>query len=257
MKQILLFSLDLLLDTRLAMLSRIDSAIADSIIVDKEKGKQYRSRLNDQFTEFGLMPNIFDHHYKRRKADLLPISRPTRYLFELAHIGYQLIKKATVEPHNVEDIEFHINMYPYTDLTEEERIMITAAIKARVQDSILVKCVDYSPSQLTPAMIRSAKYTGVFMYDLPEWVNLHYGENVNPSDIIPIPSVSIYSPLLFNNPEKLKEAMEFKNANGESCNPILGFRGMWSPYFFFEGIDIGALSIVSEDDFIDLEIVNK
>lgn len=257
MKQILLFSLDLLLDTRLATLSRIDSAVANAIIVDKEKMKLYRERLNDQFTQFGIMPSIFEHYYKKRDANILPISRPTRYLFELANIGYQLIQKAVIEPHNVEEIEFHINFYPYIDLTEEERDTITAAIKARVQDSILVKWVIYSPAQLTPAMIRSAKYTGIFLYDLPEWMNIHYGENMKPTEITPIPSVSVFSPLLFNNLDKLKEAMEFKNNNGEQCNPIMGFRGMWAPYFHFEGIDIGALSIVSEDDFIELDIVNK
>lgn len=257
MKQILLFSLDLLLDTRLPTLGLIDPVIANSIIVDKEKRKLYSERINDQFIDLGVMSGIFDHYYKKRNANILPKSRPTRFLFELANIGYQLIKRGVIEPHNVEEIEFHINFYPYVDLTEEERDTITAAIKARVQDTIKVKWVIYAPDQLTPEMIRSAKYTGVFMYDFAEWVNHHFGENVLPTSITPIPSVSVYAPMHFTDLAKLKEAMEFKNANGEQCNPILGFRAMFSPYFHFEGIDTSGLSIITEEDFIELEIVNK
>lgn len=257
MKQILLFSLDLLLDTRLPTLGLIDPVVANDIIVDKEKRKLYLERINDQFIDLGIMPGIFDHYYKKRDANILPHARPTRFLFELPNIGYQLIKRGVIEPHNVEEIEFHINFYPYMDLSEEERELITAAVKARVQDTILVKWVIYTPDQLTPEMIRSAKYTGVFMYDFTEWANLHFGQHIPPSSITPIPSVSIYAPMIFDDPEKLKEAMEFKNPNGEQCNPILGFRAMFSPYFHFEGIDTGGLSIVSEDDFIEMEIVNK
>lgn len=254
MKQVLMFSLDLFLDTRIATLSRIDSAVASAIITDPKSRQKYYDRLNDQFLDFGLTTGQFEKVYAKRDANLLPQSRPTPFLFELRDIALQLIKKAAMEPHMVDDVEFHVNFYPYHDLSREEQDSILAAIKSRVPDSIAFKGVYYPPEVISPEFIKSSHYTGLFFYDFTEWVNYHFGKDVKADQLVPIPSISIYTTLLFNDLEKLREAMEFKNPNGEQCSPMLGLRGLFAPYFYLEAIDIRALSIIEEKNFVEREL---
>jgi hypothetical protein len=257
MKQILLFSLDLLLDTRLATLSSIDSAIAASIMSDPTKNKMYRTRINDQFTNLGLEENCFADAYQKRNVDTLKQSRPTRLLFELSTIGNQLIKKSLMEPHNVSDIEFHINFYPYYQLSEEEREAIIGAIKARVQDVILIKGVYLPEKKIDASYLRSSEITGLFFYDFSEWVNSQYGVDVVATDIMQMPSMSVYTTVSFNNMTGLKDAIEFKNDEGQSCDPIMGLHGMFAPYFYLESLAMDSVSIIDPDELIKKEILNK
>ena len=106
-----MFDLDLLLDTRLSVLSQIDSALASAIMSDSEKLKKYRGRLNDQFKWLGLGEGVFEHAYKRRNSDALRTARITPFIFELNAIAKQLIGLSIAEPHRAESIEFHINMH--------------------------------------------------------------------------------------------------------------------------------------------------
>lgn len=254
MKQVLLIPIDLLLDTRLPTLSLIDSAVAESIVLDKEKGKIYRSRLNDQFAQFGIEKDKFNELYKKRTADILRYSRPTRFLFELPTIADQLIKKSLMEPHNVEEIEYHINFYPYYQLTEEQREYIVGAVKARVQDLVKFKGVYIPDRKLSANMIKSNAYTGLFFYDYSTWVNTFYGKDVKQHELMQMPSVSVYSGVSFNDLDKLKVAIEFRNDNGEQCDPLMGLKAMWLPYFYFESIDSASLSIIDPDELVEKEI---
>ncbi len=257
MKQVLLFSLDLMLDTRLATLSSIDSAVAASIMSDPNKNKLYRTRINDQFTNLGLKKDQFAEAYHKRNVDTLKFSRATRFLFELSNIGQQLIKKSLMEPHNVEDIEFHINFYPYHQLSIEAREAIIGAIKSRVQDIILIKGVYIPEKKITSSYIHSSGITGLFFYDFSEWVNAQYGPHVPSTELMQMPSVSVYTTVSFNDVDGLKQAIEFKNDDGQSCDPIMGLHGMFAPYFFLESLDMDAVSIIPADELVDKEILNK
>lgn len=250
MKQILLFSLDLLLDTRLPVMGRYDPSLPSAIMTDPEKEKFYRQRYNDQFLDFGLTNGTFKALWDKRNVDDLVNARPTRFLFELSDIAQQLIHKSVMEPHNAEEIEFHINLYPYTDLTEEEIELIVASVKARVQDWVIFKSVFISDKDLTAEYIRSAGYTGLFFYDFKNWLNVHYGVNVPVTELRSMPSITIYSALLFDDVEKLQESMDFRNPNGEGCNPLYGLRAMFAPYFFLEGLDTEALCIIKPDELV-------
>ncbi len=257
MKQVLLFSLDLLLDTRLATLSSIDSAIAVSIIADPEKHKKYRTRINDQFIDFGLKKDQFAEAYYKRNVDTLKKSRPTRLLFEMSTIGQQLIKKSLMEPHNVEDIEFHINFYPYYELSEAEREAIVGAVKSRVQDVILIKGVYIPEKKISSNYIQSSEITALFFYDFSEWVNSQYGPNVPTHEIMQMPSLSVYTTVSFNDLVGLKDAIEFKNDEGQSCDPIMGLHGMFAPYFYLESLDMDSVSIIQAEELVNKEILNK
>lgn len=257
MKQVLLFSLDLLLDTRLATLSSIDSAIAASIMSDPEKHKKYRTRINDQFTSFGLEKDQFSTAYRKRNVDTLKKSRPTRLLFEMSTIGQQLIKKSLMEPHNVEDIEFHINFYPYYELTEHEREAIIGAVKSRIQDVILIKGVYVPEKKITSNYIQSSGLTGLFFYDFSEWANAQYGPHVPTHEIMQMPSMSVYTTVSFNDLVGLKDVIEFKNDEGQSCDPIMGLHGMFAPYFYLESLDMDSVSIIQAEELINKEVLNK
>lgn len=253
MKQILLFSLDLLLDTRLPVMGQIDPSLPTAIMSDPEKDKLYRHRYNDTYTDLGIMDGLFDAAWRNRDVSALMNARPTKFLFEMSDIAQQLINKGVMEPHNAEEIEFHINMYPYSGLTDDEMESIVAAVKSRVQDWVIFKPVFVPDKMLTGEYIRSAGYTGLFFYDFRDWLNAHYGQHVPVNELRAMPSITVYTALLFNNVTTLQEAMDFRNPNGEGLNPLYGLRAMLAPYFYLEGLDTEALCIIQPEEFAKQE----
>lgn len=233
MKQHLLFDLDLLMDTRIATLSRIDPKLAERAISTDEK--QYRERKSNQMEWLGLAPNQFLEAYAKRDIDTLKISRPSYYLFELPTIANQLIELSIKEPHRVEEIAFHINTYPYI-LDDHQQDLIVTAIRTRLPACIKVKTVYYSPAQLSPSWLKDSAYTGLFMYDGIGWMNVHYGVMVPADKIVQMPSITIHTHTYFENTQMLEEAINYENPQGEKCDPLVGLKVMLAPYFQLEFI---------------------
>ena len=65
-----------------------------------------------------------------------------------------------------------------------------------------------------------------------------------------MPGVYIYTSPQFVDIDKLKEAAEYQNPNGENTSPLVGLQVMFSPYFRLELMDLGLLSIVKTDTVI-------
>lgn len=254
MIQRLLIPLDLLLDTRLATLVNITPNVPNDIMLNKEMFTKYTNRPNDNFIEFGLKAGHFREIYEQRDANTLVGARPTRFLFELNRIIADLIELQIREPHNCEAIELDINFYPYNDLTDEETRDIISAICARLQLVAKVNSVYIADAALSPLVIKSEKYTGVFHYDVMDWCKHHFHESIPEQQLVPIPSVTMYSGLFFNDLVKLKEAMDYQNGNGATCNIYDGYKAMFAPYFGFEVMSPTVISLADIDFFIENDL---
>lgn len=235
--------LDTLLDTRLATIAKLDGEVAKRIVNDPEWRKKYNSRPCDDFTEFGISKDAFDKAYRERDVTTLMGSLPTVFLFELRNFGSALVQLKSNEPHAAENIRYVINTYPYSDLTPAEVDKILSAIYARIQTIIQIEHVYLSPEDLSPDLIRGANYNGVFFYDFRSWLKGHFGDEIEEGQLDRIPSVTINTAPQFEDLEKLQEAAEYQNPNGEVIDPIEGMKVMFSPIFKLELIGLNVYSI--------------
>lgn len=239
-----MFFLDTLLDTRLATIATINPELAANIVANPEQLNKYRYRPNDLFKEFGLDDGVFHAEYSKRTADLLPKALPSDFLFDLSQIGSQLVQLKSQEPHNVEDIHFVINTYPYTDLTQPEIDRILNAVSSRLQTIINVSHICQSYEQLTPTHIRAARYDAVYFYDMRDWLKCHYHKDrVTEATVELMPGTYVFSTPQFDDLEQLKLASEYQNPNGENISPLIGMQVMFSPFFRLELIPITSMSL--------------
>lgn len=249
--QIHMFMLDALLDTRMATLDKINPELASRIMQDPELHLKYLHRPNDLFLEFGLVPEEFEEAYAKRNVETLMNSLPTNFLFELVNIGSSLVTLKSQEPHNVENIKFVINTWPYHELTTAERDRILDAIGARLQAIIELESIYRAPAQLSPVTVKGLHYSALYFYDFRDWLKEHYHKDrVTEQTVGIMPGVYIYTSPQFVDIDKLKEAAEYQNPNGENTSPLVGLQVMFSPYFRLELMDLGLLSIVKTDTVI-------
>ena len=243
--QIHIFDLDTLLDTRLPILAKLNPELAVKIVNDPEARQKYLSRPNDLFAEFGIDAAEFEAAYAKRNVETLMQALPTNFLFELATIGNALVTLKSQEPHQVDEIRFVVNMYPYSDLTEVERERILDAVGSRIQAIIHLDHTYEPPKRLSPAAIKASHYSAVYFYDFRGWLKEHYHvDRVNEHTIDFMPGVYIHSAPHFIDLDQLKEAVEFQNPKGENTDPITGLQVMFSPYFRLELIRMELFSLV-------------
>ena len=242
------FMLDVLLDTRLAVLAEIDPALADKIANDPETRELYNTRPNDLFKEFNVDSDKFNEAYAKRDANTLTRSLPTNFLFEMKTIGSGLVNLKAQEPHNVENLNFIINTYPYKDLTRQEVDRILDAINARLQTIINLSSTYRAPEAMSPTTIRGLKWNAIYFYDNRDWLMAHYHKDKVTEETIGImPGVTIYTAPLFDDLDQLKEAVEYQNPQGITTNPIIGMQVMWSPFFRLEPVPLREYSLVSKE----------
>ena len=246
------FDLDTLLDTRLATIATLKPELASRIVSDPELYAKYKNRPNDLFVEFELDSDEFEKAYRARDANILTKSLPTTFLFEMINIGGSLLNLRAQEPHNVENIEFAINTYPYHDLSEAEVSRILDAIAARIQAIIGITSIYVSPEQMSPSYIRASNYNAIYFYNFRDWLKEHYHKDkVTEATVGIIPGTCIYSSAQFVDLDQLKNATEYQNPQGENTSPVLGMQVMFSPYFRLEPMSLDYLSLVDKDKVIN------
>jgi hypothetical protein len=251
MNQISLIDLDLLLDTTLATISKINPTAAVKIVDDDVIGKRYRTRLNNDFQSIGVSAEEFAKAFARRNVETLKLSRPTKFLFELKEVAYDLIKLKVYQPHAVDKIEFRINFYPYSELDAEERVEILNAIGARLQDIVFLRAVYIPPEELTQEYLAGEEINNVYLTDVMQWIGTQFNEHTEQQNVTYTPGLNINGCVWFANLDQLGKAIEYKNDNGDQCDPVTGLRMMFSPYFTINPIDAGTVSIASNDVIVE------
>lgn len=115
--------LDVLLDTRLAMLSLLLNNNIDKLDIEKEY-KQRKSK------DIGIIPNnMFEPLYKKRNKFLLEMALPTHMLDLLVELYNESLIVSRM--YTNEDNYLYINTYPY-NLTTQEKNGILAILDDRL-----------------------------------------------------------------------------------------------------------------------------
>lgn len=257
MKLNLLVQLDCILDTRLAVLGSYDPTIPQRILASEESVKKYRSRLVEDFSEYGLSREKFKEIYKQRETKHLRASAITPFVFELTDYIEQVYDQFRAAPHTISGFELVINHYPYTDLSEDELDALSAALTARFVTPTGIRWICEPIENLSPTYWARENIASAFLYDFEEWLVAHYGEG-NESKIASyeMPRNTVYAPSLFTSLEKLRETADFENPQGKRADPLESIQFWLKPYFHLEWMGTEHFCILDPSLFVAMELHN-
>ena len=229
-----LISLDVLMDTRLATLKRLDEESATQI-----QNTWYHKRTSDVFDRGGSKINqkAYQDLYAARDEDTLKLATMT----QLPKYIMTLIARLTTQqgmPLLSEQFKIDINLHPY-QLDEQVRESIRFAIETYTNNAAEINLVDYAPEELTVQFVRS-KYQICFMYDFNEWL-MHHTEEFSK---VVMPEVRFVAPRLYlkDAPKALLEKVDAEEYVWEQMSLV--FVGLVGVVF----MDVNLFSIVTEND---------
>lgn len=200
-----LADLDALFDTRLGTIALFDPDTAISVL----RKPEYILRLHDGFEEMIDNPDWkqedYDLNYKHRNIATLSYSKITGMMLGIRKMFIELYAEVGNDPEH-EDIEFTVNLYPYKDLTEEEKTDIIASLHSYIPDFVKIKTTYLDFKTLSPLYMKS-RYTHWITYGFNEWTSVHFSKDITPEELIEMqnPHLKILAPLLLKDKESEKE----------------------------------------------------
>lgn len=227
-----LVHLDVLMDTRLGTLKRLNPDAAEAI-----RTSWYHKRTTDKFDRNGSKINqaAYDALYRARDEETLKLSTMT----QLPKYLMPLIARLTTTqgmPLLSQQFKVDINYYPY-DLSEQVLAAIQVAMETYTNGAAEINMVCYAPEDLSVSMIK-ASYDIVFLYDFNEWLMQHTKE----FEKMQIPEVRMVAPRLYLSdvPAHLLEKVQHEEYGWEQMSMI--FMGLVGVVF----MDTNLYSIVTE-----------
>jgi len=179
----LYFDIDVLVDTRLALIYAIDKELAKRLLMD---GKYFK-RVRDDF-EY-LSHDVFRDVYSRRSKILLKTPSPTKMPSLIAEY-YIEASQADLVTGGDGSITMFVNTYPYI-LDESEVDTLAESIRGYIHEDVNITMIDLPPSAVTPEWMDSNIGMGI-MYDALAWVDLHtMNDNLT---LCSIPEVTLLTP---------------------------------------------------------------
>lgn len=169
MRQRAIIALDMILDVRYGVLSRLNQEAADELVVKPE----YRGRCVDDFEKLtnGVIKNEdYKNLLNQNDPDTLFFSRMTDFLLELrmdVKGGLVKVDRGVQEM----SFEFDINVWPYK-LEDGEKEIIRRAAQRMLPHPSVVTVVDLSPEFLTPTYVDNT-YDMMAWYDHELWLKPH------------------------------------------------------------------------------------
>lgn len=166
------FSLDEILDTRLAVLDSIDPEATLTLLKEK-----YFDRTIDDWTLLtdGKITNeAFNERYEKRDVSVLKKSRLTGFCEYISGFVVEAESLFLQDP-TVNKPKIYLNIYPYI-LSQEELDAIKIAVEISCSCKLTeVEICYFHPEDLTPIKIKN-DYDFCFMYHFEKWKNLHIEE---------------------------------------------------------------------------------
>lgn len=229
-----LIPLDVLMDTRLATLRRLNED--ESRVIE---GSWYHKRTVDVFDRNGSKINqkAFEALYEARDEETLK----NAFMTQMPKYLMSLIARLTTQqgmPLLAQQFKIDINVYPYR-LSEEVRASIVLAIETYTNNAAEINLVDFAPEELSVQLIKS-QYAICFMYDFNEWLMKHTEE----FKVTTMPEVRVVAPKLYlkDTPLPLLEKVKTEEYGWEQMS--LMFVGLVGVVF----MDVNLFSIVTENE---------
>mgnify|MGYP001221761483 CR=1 FL=1 len=191
-KLALLVSMDVLLDTRLAALNKVNPDYPAIVLAN-----DWKNRSGDFFEQWieDFDRELYNTHYwyRGRDGDVHTNSIMTGYMTRLIADITILREGATNHP-MAGEVCVDINVWPY-NLGSEEKEVFVGVIKEYVGSDIRVGIFSIAPEELTPKAIRG-RWCSFSIYNFDEWLTIHSEALLD----TPIPSVVCVAPRLLKKP---------------------------------------------------------
>lgn len=223
--------LDVLLDTRMGTIARMDQAKAQQIL---DSGK-YHVRKSDVFS--GIDREEYKRMYAERDTTTLAYSTVTNAIEWLRRLRGVLADQAIERPYN-DGTKIVVNYYPY-QLTSEEKDEVVQAVSAWLNHELPVELVSIPTQDLTPAHCK-ASYAMMMFYDFEVWMEIHAQEFEHTK----LPDVTLFAPAIYFNKEPT--AKELEKAVKEAGHPMQALELLASPLIDLKLIDVKFFSILQK-----------
>lgn len=199
-QQKLLISLDVLLDTRLATLAKMDASYPPIVL---ENG--WKTRDGDFYEQWieNFDRDKFNTHYWYRgdEGDIHTNSLMTGYMTRLT-ADVNLIRDASENHPMAGGVVVDINVWPYK-FSEEEKGVLAGVIREYLGEICEVGIVDIALEELTPKAIRS-NWCSFSLYRFDDWFSIHNASLLDN----PMPSVVCVAPRLLHKPLTHSDEMD-------------------------------------------------
>ena len=169
MRQRGLIDINMILDTRLGALARLDVTAAAKLVVTPA----YRQRNCDNFgvlTDGIIDQEEYKELYEKYEAETLAESLFTNYV-TLARLEVEDIVPTMDIKGLDKTIEYVINVYPYK-LYAKEKEVIRRSVARYLSDPAVVKIVDIPWEELTPSVL-DTNYDMMVIYNYEDWFKHH------------------------------------------------------------------------------------
>jgi hypothetical protein len=163
----ILIEIDALLDTRLAVMDRLDPEAA----VRLASNPDYYTRMIDHMEPLcGIDEATYQEAWNKRSFEDLKHALATPMVDFLHYQALDLARKVKLEP-TVEGAEYVINLFPYRIPLPDETALHNA-LSQRFGHAVPIKLVFLSPKEIEPLQVRS-KYAGLVFYNHHLWIRTH------------------------------------------------------------------------------------
>lgn len=217
--QAILIDLDMLLDTRLAVLSELNFDW-----VEEHLDKKYRMRLNDVWSDIGegIDQEKYDAIYAAREKTILSNARLTNMMSMLLGLISNYEDEIALATSPLGQVTLVVNVYPY-DLTIEECHRLLQCLTEYLGSIVTIRITKEPMENLSLKYLRQMGYNQMIIYDFISWFNYHYREEKEYPQLPKDHDFIIVTPRLMVNtitPE-LYEEMKQHNVHKIDCFELL------------------------------------
>jgi hypothetical protein len=234
--------LDALLDSRIAVISSLDQRAAARLFNDP----RYLNRASD---DMGRIAKSFTNEayqaaYAKRDVDILVNSRLTGIVLLLGQMLAELEKNATRTPFT-EDVELHVNTYPYV-LDAEESHQLMLSIHARASLRAEIKIIHMPIHELTMTTVKAMDYAALLMYNARQWAELAMVKNEQ--EKIYLPAVTLMGPQLLKTEEMDLTKEDLTAPDGTVWDPFDAVRLLLAELIHVEFLPIDLFCLIDPQE---------
>lgn len=187
--------LDVLLDTRLSVLAKLNPASAI-----KALESNYHIREEDRFPDVDFQ--LFKDEYAKRDIQTLIDSRPTEAINLLKVMCNTMIEQSIALPY-YSGVKVFVNTYPYK-LEKEELQELSLVLYSQLGEQIGIEVFYQDPKDLTPSYCKGMFVTLIMYTNYAQWLELHVEEFKQ----VQMPTVTLMVPAIFDCGKPPEEELE-------------------------------------------------
>jgi len=189
--------LDCVLDTRLGCLYQ---NFGESISVQMAVSKKYASRKEDSFAH--ITREQFKQVYDKRDKQTLANSISTKLIDYIRETCLSVKYRVSAAQENKDPVIF-LNLYPYKDISEEEREVIKKYLSMQFANPVEIKIIDMPDRELNYLYVTS-NFDIMFMYDYGPFIDTH----IKDVESKKFQKITLFGPGIFHNGLPDKETDE-------------------------------------------------